>query len=162
MVVVVMMMATMMKILNRGWWWSEIDLWNREEVKPVRFKSRHLRFVIFGRNCQYLNVNVHIFWEPLSKHLKGQLGPPVNDEKVQKKWSLFQAMSWRSVGTPCEWQKIVTDNYHCLKLCNKISWETVLWSTIFNPSWALEAQSKRLRKPQNVPATPNPFPRIPY
>ena len=76
----IMMMARMMKILNKGWWREEIDLWNREEVKPVRFKSRHLKFVIFGRNYKYLNVNVHILWDPLSrgisKHLKGQLGPP--------------------------------------------------------------------------------------
>ena len=62
--------------------------------------------------------------------------------------------SIRSVGTACEWQKNVTKNYHFLQLCQEGQFGncTLIWSTISNPSWALEARSKRLRKPRNLPA----------
>ena len=58
--------------------------------------------------------------------------------------------SIRSVGTACEWQKNVTKNYHFLQLCHEDQFGncTLIWSTISNPSWALEARSKRLRKPK--------------
>ena len=78
-----------------------------------------------------------------SKHLNGQLGPRVNDV----------TFFWGQLGSVSQF----VCNIFILPILNC----TNIWSTISNPNWALEARSKTLRKPLNVPAQTESWPEDP-